>query len=626
MAEVKRILVACKLDESDERVLEYAAALAGLKNVELHAIHVLEGNTAQSSLQDAILHAREELERAFPPEQVIKLKIHWEVRVGEVASEISGYLKEVNIDLVIVGSHSRSTLTSLFTRQVSTDLLRRQFCPVVIVPLSHSDEAPSLTRIADMLHAEFGSTISGDREATLNRIRAAITKSFRVVAERADACIHHLEAIGVLTWQTPPEEDTVTEDGSVLCRLNPAAITETHGALNEFGPEAAIATSPALDLLQRAIRLRATDLHMDPSGADDDNYSVRMRIDGGLEHYCNLNGDLARHHIQQFKVLADVRFGEPFAPHEASLRLPGTTFDCHVRITTAPVAGGESLCLRIQSKAAIVRPLAELGLMSGNCETVDEIRSRGEGIVLVTGPTGSGKTTTVYSMLNALCSDGHSGNVVTIEDPVEFNLPFLRQMNVDEAHGLTLARGLRTMLRMDPDVVFVGEIRDAETALTAMRAASSGKYVFSTLHTRDVASTVTALYDLGVDPRSMAGNLAGIISQRLVRRLCTECRERVALNDTDRRYLIEHEIEPVDEVFAARGCDRCRSTGYFGRIGVFETVSSNSAIVDAINQKLTEDKVRQAIRSSGTASLIANALRFVIDGTTSISEVRSMTR
>lgn len=626
MAELKRLLVACKLDEADERVLEYATALAGLKSTELHVVHVLRGTDSQRSDQDAVLHAREKLEQSLPPEQVIKQKIHWEVREGEVATEISRYIKEENIDLVIVGSHGRSAFTSLFTRQVSADLLRRQFCPVVIVPLSPTDEAPSLARIADMLHAEFGSTISGDHNATLSRIRAAITKSFRVVAERADACIHHLEAIGVLTWQAPSEADTEVEDGSVVCRLNPAAATETHGALNEFGPEAAIATTPALDLLLRAIRLRATDLHMDPSGADDDEYSVRMRIDGRLEHYCDLNSDLARHHIQQFKVLADVRFGEPFVAHEASLRLPGTKFDCHVRLTTSPVAGGESLCLRIQSKAAIVRPLAELGLLSGNCESVDEIRSRGEGLVLVTGPTGSGKTTTVYSILNEMCPDGHSRNVVTIEDPVEFNLPFLRQMNVDEAHGLTLAKGLRTMLRMDPDVVFVGEIRDAETAQTAMRAASSGKYVFSTLHTRDVASTVTALFDLGVAARSLAGNLAGIISQRLVRRLCTACRERVSMNDADRQYFIEYAVEPVDEVFASRGCDRCRSTGYFGRIGIFEAISSSSTIVDAINQQLTEEKVRAAIRSSGTRSLIANALCFVVDGTTSLDEVRSMTR
>lgn len=249
---------------------------------------------------------------------------------------------------------------------------------------------------------------------------------------------------------------------------------------------------------------------------------------------------------------------------------------------------------------------------------------RGEGIVLVTGPTGAGKTTTVYTMLRELEARNEPRNIVTIEDPVEFNVPFLRQMSVDEAHGITLSAGLRTTLRMDPDIVFVGEIRDAQTAEMAMRAASSGKYVFSTLHTRDVASTATALRDLGVSPRSLVSNLTGIISQRLVRRLCPNCRELGAISDNDREVFAEHDVEILSQVYRARRCDHCRSTGYRGRIGVFEVAVASDAIVEAIDQGATEDVLRRLIRSAGAPSLTSDGIRKVVDGLTTIEEIHQM--
>ena len=215
-------------------------------------------------------------------------------------------------------------------------------------------------------------------------------------------------------------------------------------------------------------------------------------------------------------------------------------------------------------------------------------------------------------------------NIVTIEDPVEFNVPFLRQMSIDEAHGITLNAGLRTMLRMDPDVVFVGEIRDGQTAEMAMRDASSGKYVFSTLHTRDVASTVTALRDLGVSPRSLAGNLTGIISQRLVRRLCPQCRELGPITDRARQLLAEHDVEIPSQLYEARGCDRCRGMGYRGRVGVFEVAVASPALVEAIDRGAPEDELRRLIRSAGTPSLTTDGLKKAIDGITSIEEVTQM--
>jgi type II secretory ATPase GspE/PulE/Tfp pilus assembly ATPase PilB-like protein len=265
-------------------------------------------------------------------------------------------------------------------------------------------------------------------------------------------------------------------------------------------------------------------------------------------------------------------------------------------------------------------PLNRLGLSDAALAAADRMLRRTEGIVLVTGPTGSGKTSTVYSMLETL--GGGERNIVSIEDPVEFSVPYVRQMEVDERHGVTMTSGLRTLLRMDPDVVFVGEIRDAEAGDIGMRAASSGKYVFSTLHTRDVASTVTALRDLHIDNRSLAGNLAGIISQRIVRRLCRQCRHLAPPSDLDRAFLAEHGVEPPESLYQAAACNHCRGTGWFGRIGVFEVVVADEEFAALIARGATEQELRQHIRGSGVPDLTADALSKVHEGITSVDEVR----
>jgi type II secretory ATPase GspE/PulE/Tfp pilus assembly ATPase PilB-like protein len=247
----------------------------------------------------------------------------------------------------------------------------------------------------------------------------------------------------------------------------------------------------------------------------------------------------------------------------------------------------------------------------------------GEGVVLVTGPANSGKTTTAYSMVYAL-DDGHR-NIVTIEDPPEYHIPSFRQLAADERHGVTMTSGLRTLLRMDPDIVLVGEIRDVEAAQIAMRAASSGKFVFTTLHTRDVASTLTALRDLHVDNRSLAGNLTGIVSQRLVRRLCPRCRREAALDADSARLFADEGLEPPERVLAPAGCEACRQTGYFERIGIFEVVVPDREFRAAIESGASEDELRSVIRSQGTTSLRSDALLKVQSGATSLDELRAMT-
>jgi type II secretory ATPase GspE/PulE/Tfp pilus assembly ATPase PilB-like protein len=220
---------------------------------------------------------------------------------------------------------------------------------------------------------------------------------------------------------------------------------------------------------------------------------------------------------------------------------------------------------------------------------------------------------------------GGDKNIVSIEDPVEFPAHFIRQMEVDQRHGVTMTSGLRTLLRMDPDIAFLGEIRDAEAAEIAMRAASSGKYVLTTLHTRDVASTVTAILDLGIDRRSLAGNITGIISQRLVRRLCPQCRRPTNLLDKDRAVFDRVELNPPSQLFEPVGCPACRGKGYRGRIGIFEVVLADANLVQLITQGATEQDVRDHIRRTGTPDLTLDALSKVASGLTSLDEARQMT-
>jgi len=378
--------------------------------------------------------------------------------------------------------------------------------------------------------------------------------------------------------------------------------------------------NPTITLVLRAQGARASDVHIDPMGEE---YNVRFRIDGKISNYCRLSKEVGRTLITQLKITANLDISDPFHPKEGRLTLPEALHDLEVRITTVPVIDGEAVSLRILSRLRLMRPMQQLGLTTEAYHRIEKMLRHGEGVVLVTGPTGSGKTTTLYSLLSAM--DDGTRNIVTIEDPVEFDIPTFRQLPVDLKHGITMTSGLRILLRLDPDVVLVGEIRDAEAAETAMRAASSGKYVFSSLHTRDVASTVTALRDLHIDNRSLAGNLAGIISQRLVRRLCPECSRAEAPNEQDAAIFRELKLPVPASIRHPVGCTHCHGTGYFDRIGLFELITSDDGIVHAIEAGRSEEELRQLIQEYDTCTLQKDALQKVAEGMISMEDASTMT-
>lgn len=378
--------------------------------------------------------------------------------------------------------------------------------------------------------------------------------------------------------------------------------------------------SPALDLLVRAIQMRATDVHIDP--AEDERMIVRFRIDGRLTRYCMLDPSIGNHLLHQFLTLAKLDLAEPFRPREGRLQLPVAMHEIEVRATASRVARGEAIALRLLAKDEISLSLQKLGVSPAGLATIQDILNGREGLVLISGPTGAGKTITVYSMLESFRD--RECNVVSIEDPVEFSLPFVRQINVDEKHGLTLTSGLRTLLRMDPDIIFVGEIRDPEAAQIALRAASSGRFVFSSLHSRDVASTITVLRDLGTSDYFLASNLVGMVNQRLVRRLCTKCRKATAVTEQCSNSFIEYGLEIPQQVYEPVGCHECRSTGFSGRCGIFEVVACDGEISAAIGERKSETELRSLIRLRGTPSLTHDALVKVSDGMTSFQEAVSM--
>jgi general secretion pathway protein E len=613
MFRVKRILVPTDFSPFSSAAISRAGDLAMAFGAQLHLLHVVPAKGPEPEA-DRLLHARQQLGQEISPHLVVELSVEQAAVAGTPHREVCRYAQEHDINLIVMGTHGRSGLAHVAMGSVAEKVLRGASCPVLIV---RPDQDLNLLGLARrVLHDEFGTSLAGEFGETRATLKGRLMRILNITDEAAAILVETLQAEQSLAWEEAERQDS-SQTRKGVWQIKPTSFA-TLDASPDFVEKGE--APPAIDLIHRALALRATDIHIDPSGSE---FQVRLRIDGHLERYCKLDRDVADHLIQQFKTFARLDIADPFHPQEGRLRLTPEVTDIEARITTSPVAGGESVALRLFERESVFRPLDHLGLTEQSLARIDEMLQRGEGLVLVTGPTGSGKTTTVYSMLETL--GGGDKNIVSIEDPVESPARFIRQMEVDQRHGVTMTSGLRTLLRMDPDIVFLGEIRDAEAAEIAMRAASSGKYVFTTLHTRDVASTVTAILDLGIDRRSLAGNLTGIVSQRLVRRLCPQCRQPADLRDKDRAWFGQHGIEPPAQLFEPVGCPACRGKGFRGRVGVFEVVLADAELVQLITQGATEHEVREQIRRSGTPELNADALAKVASGLTSLPDARKMT-
>jgi len=374
-------------------------------------------------------------------------------------------------------------------------------------------------------------------------------------------------------------------------------------------------------MLSQAIRDQASDIHFEPFAGE---FKVRCRVDGLLRDAATERPALALSVISRLKVLAGLNIAERRVPQDGRLHFAVDGRVVDLRISTLPTQSGESVVLRVLDQGAAPRQLAELGLPAPVETAVRETIGRPHGILVVTGPTGCGKTTTLYGCLRII--NQPALKILTAEDPVEYEIDGVMQLPVNPAIGLTFATALRSFLRQDPDVLMVGEIRDLETAQTAVQAALTGHLVLSTLHTNDAAGAITRLVDMGVEPYLLCATIAAVLAQRLVRRICPACRETVA---PTAELLARLELDPehlaTRQFHRGRGCPACRRTGYQGRLGIFEWLPMNERLRELVMQRAPSTEIQQTAVTCGMQTLRTAGLRAVLDGHTTLEEVAAYT-
>jgi general secretion pathway protein E len=372
-------------------------------------------------------------------------------------------------------------------------------------------------------------------------------------------------------------------------------------------------------LLAQAVRDNASDIHIEPF---ETRSVVRFRLDGTLKDIAEPHRALHAALVSRIKVMADLDIAEKRLPQDGriALRLAGRPVD--VRVSTLPTGHGERVVMRLLDKEAGRLDLTKLGMGAKTLETMLRLTKQPHGIVLVTGPTGSGKTTTLYAALS--CIDSSVTNVMTVEDPVEYDLDGISQTQVNPRIDMSFARALRAILRQDPDVIMIGEIRDLETAQIAVQSSLTGHLVLATLHTNDTVSAVTRLTDMGVEPFLLSSSIVGVLAQRLVRRLCPDCREAYAADETELALLAAH--GKPDVLYRPVGCPSCNQTGYRGRTGIYELLEVDERLRSMIHARDSEQQLRDYAMKSGMKNLRDDGLRWVMSGDTSVEEVIRATR
>ena len=368
-------------------------------------------------------------------------------------------------------------------------------------------------------------------------------------------------------------------------------------------------------LLADAVERGASDIHFEP---EQNFLRIRYRIDGVLRQIRSLHKTYWPAMAVRLKVMSKMNIAETRAPQDGRISATMSGRGVDFRVSSLPTTHGENVVLRILDRQKGIVPLDKLGLDDTQLDLLKRMIARPEGIILVTGPTGSGKTTTLYSILNHINSDGI--NIMTLEDPVEYPMTLIRQTSVAEAAKLDFANGIRALMRQDPDVILVGEIRDEDTAEMAFRASMTGHQVYSTLHTNSAVGAIPRLLDIGIVPDIMAGNIIGIVAQRLVRKLCRTCRQAYDPDPGERRLLGIAPTEP-SSIYRAVGCEQCDYQGYKGRQGILEILKLDGGIDELIARRATTREILSAALAKGFRTLAEDGLRLVRSGVTSVDEL-----
>lgn len=403
-------------------------------------------------------------------------------------------------------------------------------------------------------------------------------------------------------------------------KLNEEKINENKDDEDEIKEEN---SSPAVKLIDRiienAVRNKVSDIHIEPQ---KNNIVIRYRIDGRLKKQFEAPKEPLNSMVTRIKLLSGMDISERRIPQDGKIlsEIDGKEID--LRVSILPSINGENLVIRILDKTAFDLSKVNLGLTHRDIHILDDITKKTYGMLLVTGPTGSGKTSTLYSLLRDLKNE--ENNIITLEDPVEYSVEGIVQVNVNTKAGLTFSSGLRAILRQDPDIIMVGEIRDEETATMAMRSAITGHTVLSTLHTNDAASTIVRLLDMEIPPYLICSSLTGVVAQRLSRKLCDNCKEEYLASSYEKELLGVSNREEV-KLYKAVGCSKCSESGYKGRTGIFEIMVISQKIKEMIYKRENISEIRKQAIKEGMRTLFESGRNLVLDGKTSINELMRIT-
>lgn len=369
------------------------------------------------------------------------------------------------------------------------------------------------------------------------------------------------------------------------------------------------------EMIDKAVRQRASDIHIEPT---ERKVRVRYRIDGALYERGKYDINVLNAMVARIKIIGGMDISEKRKPQDGRITQVVDRMEYDIRVSVLPTVYGEKVVMRLTSKTGLTKEKSQLGLKPRELEQFDYILKNPHGILLVTGPTGSGKSTTLYTALSELNKE--DVNIITVEDPVEANIDGINQVQVNPKAELTFATALRSILRQDPDIIMIGEIRDQETASIAVQASITGHLVVSTLHTNSSASTITRLEDMGIESYLIADSVIGVIAQRLVRRLCKDCKKQV-LATADQKELMGCNMDEDVTIYEPCGCSKCDNTGYKGRIGVYEIMRMSPRLKTIISKRQGADEIKEQALKEGMYTLRMSATEYVLDGTTSFDEM-----
>ncbi|MFA6135352.1 MAG: ATPase, T2SS/T4P/T4SS family [Phycisphaerae bacterium] len=547
----------------------------------------------------------------------------------EVQKQRGGPIGQILVDLGYIDEKTRSLALGFQAGMEYVDLESIQITEDVIsqVPAQMATNLKVLPLEYDKLDKRMVVAVASSDNFTASDNLRTLT-GFDIVARIADA--DQLDA--ALGKYYGLETASMSTMGSIGELINEIVGDEQLAALENRGESIDLDTlrgaaeaNPVKRLvnmvLLEAIKNRASDIHFEPF---EDEFKMRYRIDGLLYEMLPPPKSIAAAIASRVKVMANLNIAERRIPQDGRIELTINNAPVDLRISVLPTMFGESVVMRVLDRSQVSLDVDRLGMRPDDTRLFRQLIDRPHGIVLVTGPTGSGKTTTLYSALNEL--NDVSVKILTAEEPVEYDIDGLVQVNVKEDIGLTFARALRSFLRQDPDIVLVGEIRDLETAEISIQASLTGHLVFSTLHTNDAPSSIARLLDLGVEPFLITATLEGIVAQRLVRKVCSRCKE--AFSPTEEQ-LMELNLTPDDVVgktfYRGRRCEACRNTGYSGRAGLFEIMLLDDNMRDLIMKRSSTNVLREASRKKGMRTLRESGLLAIYDGLTTIEEVVSQT-